>query len=128
MGSTTVMHSINTEASLQDIRDATKKSLLFLGGTLSEYGEGFQLKGGNNGVNFAFTADIDALVNIKENSPSKFDIIATINWKPNGAFWACLIIGFFVFGILWIIPFLYIFVDPSQAYQQMLFRIQSLVN
>ena len=128
MGSSTVMHSINSEASLKDIRDATRKSMLFLGGTLVEYGEGFQLKGGNNGVNFAFSADLEALINVRESSPNKFDILATINWKPNGLFWACLIIGFFVFGILWIVPLLYIFIDPTQAYQQMLFRIQSLVE
>jgi len=101
---------------------------MFLGGTILEFGDGFQLKGGNNRINFAFNADIEAIITVRENLPNKFDLFAAINWKPNGFFLGCLIIGFFVFGILWIIPLLYLFIDPSQAYQQKLYRIQSIID
>ena len=128
MGSKTIFHSFTSENSLAQVQEATRKSLMLLGGTILEFGEGFQLKGGENGVNFAFTADIEATINVRETSPNKYDLFAAINWKPNGVFWACLIIGFFVFGILWIIPLLYLFIDPSQPYQQMLYRIQSILD
>jgi len=128
MGSKTVFYTMDSDKSVEQVRDAAKKSLLFLGGTLLEQREGFQIKQGTNGVNFAFAANFDALINVRQSAPNKYEFFATINWSPNSVFWVCLIIGFFVFGILWIIPLLYLFIDPSPAYQLALFRIQSLTN
>lgn len=128
MGSKTVFYTLETDKSMAQVREATKKSLLFLGGVLLEQGDSFQIKQGANGVNFAFTANLDALINVRQSAPNKYEFFGTINWSPNGLFWACLIIGFFIFGILWIVPMLYLFLDPSQAYQQTLFRVQGLLN
>lgn len=128
MGNKTVFYALDTDRSLPQVKEAAKKSLAFLGGTILEQGEGFEIKQGINGVKFAFAANLDALVIIRQSAPSRYEFYCTINWSPNALFWVCLIIGFFVFGILWIIPLLYLFMDPSQAYQQALFRVPSLLT
>ena len=128
MGSKTVFYTLETDKPLSQVKEATKNSLMFLGGTLFEQGDGFQIKQGANGVNFAFAANLDAFVSVRQSAANKFDFFGTVNWSPNTLFWACLIIGVFVFGILWIIPLLYLFIDPSTAYQQALFRIQGMLS
>jgi hypothetical protein len=128
MGSKTVFHLIETKKTLSDVKQATKQACSFLGGTIYERGDGFEINQGVNGVNFAFSANLKAYININQTDPEKYQIIGTINWNPNGVFWACLIIGFFVFGILWIIPLLYLFIDPTSAYQQALFRIPNFLE
>jgi hypothetical protein len=128
MGSKTIFYTLETDKPVEQVRESVKKSLMFLGGTVFEQGDGFQVKQGVTGVNFAFTANFDALINMRQSSPNKYEFFGTVNWSPNGLFWACLIIGFFIFGILWIVPLLYLFIDPSQAYQQALFRIQSMLS
>jgi hypothetical protein len=128
MGSKTVYYILDTDKPIEQVRDALKKSLMFLGGTTFEVGDGFQVKQGMNNVNFAFTANFDAQVNVRQSTANRYEIFSTINWSPNGLFWACLIIGFFVFGILWVIPLLYLFIDPSQAYQQAFFQAQSMLK
>ena len=128
MASRTVFHIIETTKSLQEVSDACKKSLMLLGGQLIPQGNTIIVKQGINGVNFAFAANFEAYINIRQSDSSKYEFTGTINWSPNSTFWACLIIGFFVLGILWIIPLLYLFIDPTQAYQQAFFRIQSFLN
>lgn len=100
---------------------------MFLGGTMMENAAGVQVTQGTSGVSFAFAANFDAMINIRQSAQNKYEFLGTVNWSPNGLFWACLIIGFFVFGILWIVPILYLFIDPTQAYQQAFFRIQSML-
>ena len=128
MASKTVFYTMETDKPLPQVRDALMRSLMFLGGTLVGQGDGFQVKQGVNGVGLAFTANVEAFVNVRQSAPNKYEFFGTLNWSPNGLVWACLIIGFFVFGILWIIPLLYQFVNPVQAYQQALFRVQGMLG
>jgi hypothetical protein len=128
MGSKTVFFSLETNKSIEQIWQAIKESHVLLGGTVYQQGNGLQIKQGTAGVSFAFAANFDAFVNLRQSGENKYEIITTINWSPNGLLWACLVIGFFVFGILWIVPLLYLFIDPSQVYQQALFRAQSMLN
>lgn len=128
MGSKTVYFILDTDKSLEQVRDATQKSLSFLGGAVFQQGDNFQVKQGVNGVNFAFAANFDAVINLRQSGSNKYELLGTINWTPNTLFWACLIIGFFIFGILWIVPILYLFVDPTQAYQQAFLRIQGMLS
>ncbi len=128
MGSKTVFYTLDTDKPAEQVREALKKSFLLLGGTLLEQGDGIQIKQGTSGVSFAFAANFNAFISMRQTSPNKYEFFGTINWSPNGLFWACLIIGFFIFGILWIVPLLYLFIDPSTAYQQALFRTQSMLT
>ena len=128
MGSKTVFHTLETDKSLPQVREALMRSLMFLGGTLTGQGDGFQVMQGVNGTSLAFTAKMEAFVNVRQSAPNKYEFFGTLNWSPNGLVWACLIIGFFVFGILWIVPLLYQFVNPVQAYQQALFRVQGMLG
>ncbi len=128
MGSKTVFFTLESDKTLDEVKSALQKSLSFLGGTLIPAGDGFQLKQGVNGVNFAFAANFDALISIRQPAPNKYEFYGNINWSPNNLFWACLIIGFFVMGILWIIPILYLFIDPTNAYQSAFFQTQNLLK
>lgn len=128
MGSKTVFYTMETDKPMAQVREAIKKSLAFLGGTQFEQGDSFQVKQGTIGVNFAFAANFEALINMRQSAPNKYEFFGTINWSPNALFWVCLIVGFFVLGILWIVPILYFFIDPSQVYQQALFRIQNMLS
>ncbi len=127
-GKKTIFFTLESNKSLDQVREATKKSLMLLGGTIFEQSDGFQIKQGVNGVNFAFTANVEAFVSVRETAPNKYELFGSINWSPNALFWVCLVVGFFVFGILWIIPLLYVFVDPMPAYQQTLYRVQNILG
>lgn len=124
MGSKMVMTQITTKKSLAEVKEAVSRSLLVLGGTVQPYGDGFKITQGTNGVNFAFSATFDSMINIRQVREDVYEVVGNINWNPNTAFWACLVIGFFVFGILWIVPLLYLFIDPSSAYTQALYQAQ----
>ena len=128
MGSKTLYHQISTERGLDRVREATQRSLVLLGGSMMPRGDGFEITQGAQGVNFAFTADFSTFVNIVQSQPGRYDIMCTVSWKPNVVFWICFVVGFFVLGILWIIPLLHLFIDPTSAYQQALFRIQAFLD
>ena len=129
MGSKILFQQVVCENSFDEVKEATIQALSILGGQINRIGNGFQVDQGKNGVQFGFAADISATVNIIESAPSKFDITCSLNWKMNNLSIICLIVGIFVFGILWIVPLLYLFVDPGQAYQAALnsipFRLPS---
>lgn len=128
MGTKTVFYTIESESSLAEMKAKLKQSLLFLGGTLVDYDTGFQIKQGTNGVNYAFAANFEAMINLRQPAPNKYEIWCTINWSPSTLFWICLVVGIFVFGILWIVPLLYLFIDPTSAYQNVLFRVQGMTS
>jgi len=128
MGSKTVFYTLETDQPIAQVRDALKRSLIFLGGMVFEQGNGYEVKKGANGVNFAFTADFVAYVELRQPATNKYEFFANINWTPSVLVWICLVVGFFVFGILWIVPLFYLFIDPSQAYQQALFRVQGMIT
>jgi hypothetical protein len=128
MASKTVFYTIETNKPIEQVRAALKNSLMLLGGMVLEQGDNFQVQQGTNGVNFAFAANFDAMINMRQTAENKYEFIGTVNWSPNTLFWICLIVGIFVFGILWIVPLLYIFIDPSQAYQQVFFRLHTMLN
>lgn len=128
MGSKIVLTQINTTRSIEEVRTAVARSLMLLGGTVMNFGENIQVTQGVNGVNFAFAAKFEALINIRQAREGIYEVVANINWGPNSVFWICLIFGFFVFGTLWIVPLLYLFIDPSTAYQQTLYQVQMLLQ
>jgi hypothetical protein len=128
MASKTVFYQFESTKNLVEVKQAVRKASSFLGGSIIERGDGFEIQQGVNGVNYAFAANFNAYININQTNPGKYQIQATINWNPNTLFWVCLVIGFFIFGILWIVPLLYLFIDPTSAYQQALFRVPSFLE
>lgn len=127
MGSKTIFHQLETTRSLDEVKGALQKTLTLMGGTVLNRGDGFQVTQAKNGINFAFSADFDTFVSVRESKPGTYEILVNANWKPNSVFWVCLIVGFFIFGILWIVPLLYLFIDPTPAYQQALFSVNNFL-
>jgi hypothetical protein len=128
MGSKSVFFQFSTPHSLEEIIDAAQRSFLSLGGQVTKVGNGLSIKDGKEGVQFGFTADFDATLMISQPKPEQYDLVCTINWKMNTLTIACLVVGFIVFGILWIIPLLHLFIDPRSQYEQALRTIPSLLR
>lgn len=127
MGNKTVFYTFESDHPLPKVREAVQKSLILLGGMVMDQGDGFEVRQAINGVNFAFAANFSAYVNIKHSAPNKYELLCNINWSPNGVFWVCLIAGLFLF-VPWIVNLFYLFIDPTQVYQQALFRAQSFLS
>lgn len=128
MGNKTVFYQVDSDKSLEEVKVATQKALSMMGGMILDRGDGFQINQANKNINFSFTADFETFVSIRESKPGKYDILVSASWKPNALFWICLIVGFFIFGILWIVPLLYLFIDPTSAYQQALFTVNNFLK
>jgi hypothetical protein len=128
MSTKMAFYQFESNKNLSEVKEAVRKSLSFLGGITLDQGDTLVVNQGVNGVNFAFTATFQALVGIRQTTPNKYEIMANIKWSPNALFWICLVIGFFIFGILWIIPILYLFIDPTNAYSQALYRVPNFLG
>jgi hypothetical protein len=128
MGSRTLFSQIVTEKTPDEVKSAIITAFRSLGGTMENLPNGVTIKQGVNGVNFAFSADFTANIILRELKDKKFDIECSINWKMNMLSWICLIVGIFIFGILWIVPLLYLFIKPDDAYQAALHRVQTFLD
>jgi hypothetical protein len=127
MGSKTIFLNLDTDKSMDEVKTATQKALMMMGGTIQNRGDGFQHLQAKNGINFSFAADFDTFVSIREIKPGKYELLLNANWKPNVLFWVCLIAGFFL-GLPWIINILYLFIDPTSAYQNSLYHVNNLLS
>lgn len=128
MGSKTVFFQFSSPHSLEEVQDAAYRAFSPLGGQIMKLGNGLSIKDGKEGVQFGFTADFDANLIMNQPKPEQYDLVCTINWKMNTLSIACLVIGIFVFGILWIIPLLHLFIDPSSLYQQAMHNIPYILE
>lgn len=128
MGSKTLFFQFSSPHTLEQVQEAGFKAFLPLGGQITKLGNGLRIIQGKEGIQFGFSADFDTSLTINQTKEEQFDLICAVNWKMNSLSIACLIIGFFVFGILWIIPLLSLFIDPSGKYNQALFSIPGLLE
>lgn len=125
MGSRTLYAQVVTEKSADEVWNAVQTAFRSVGGTMQMTPSGVEIKQGVNGVSFAFSADITAQVNLRQVRDQVYEIECALQWKMNALSIICLVIGFFVLGILWIVPLLYLFVKPEEAYEQSLHRVQT---
>ena len=123
MGSKTLFFQLESPKSVSEVQEAAQKAFIPLGGQIIKIGDGLQITQGKEGVQFGFSADFEATLIIREASPQHYELMCTVNWKMNSLSWICLIVGIFIFGILWIIPILSLFIDPSSAYNKALYSI-----
>lgn len=128
MGSKTLFFQFNAPNTLDQVQEAANKAFIPLGGQITKLGNGLRIVQGKEGVQFAFTADFDATLTINQTKDDQFDMICAVNWKMNSLSIACLIIGIFVFGILWVIPALSLFIDPSSRYNQAMYSVPSFLK
>ncbi|HOU24642.1 MAG TPA: hypothetical protein PKW05_11665 [Anaerolineae bacterium] len=125
MGSRNLYLQIDTDKTPEQIKEAMKTAFRTLGGAMHDRPTGLEIRQGTNGVSFGFAADLTASVDLRQVKENRYEIECQLNWKLNGLSIACLVIGIFVFGILWIVPLLYLFFNPESAYQQALHRVQT---
>lgn len=128
MGSKLLINQARTNKGKDAVVQAVAKSLSIVGGTQVQHPTGIQIIDGKEGVNFAFTANFTTDVTITPVSDDVYNIACNVNWKMNSLTIACLIIGIFVFGVLWIVPALHLFIDPSNVYNMALMSVQGNLN
>ena len=128
MGSKLLINQARTNKGKDAVVQAVAKSLSIVGGTQVQHPTGIQIIDGKEGVSFAFTANFTTDVTITPVSDDVYNIACNVNWKMNSLTIACLIIGVFVFGVLWIVPALHLFIDPSNVYNMALMSVQGNLN
>lgn len=128
MGSKLLINQARTNKGKDAVVQAVAKSLSIVGGTQVQHPTGIQIIDGKEGVSFAFTANFTTDVTITPVSDDVYNIACNVNWKMNSLTIACLIIGVFVFGVLWIVPALHLFIDPSNVYNIALMSVQGNLN
>lgn len=127
MGAKSLFFQFSSPHTFEEVQEAAARSFLPLGGQIMKTSNGLTITQGKEGVNFSFTADFDATLTISQTKEGQYDLFCNVHWKLNTLSIVCLIIGAFVFGILWIIPLLYLFIDPSSVYNQAMFNIPNLL-
>jgi len=125
MGSKVLFTQVNTSASIGEVVDALAQALAPLGGEIAKLNNIIQINNGKEGVQFGFSGDFESQALVQEAAPNQYNITLNIRWKMNKLTIICLIVGFFVLGILWIVPILYLFIDPTSAYNNCLLFLQS---
>ncbi|MBU6361073.1 MAG: serine/threonine protein kinase [Chloroflexi bacterium] len=128
MGRKVLFTDIKTDKSVNGIRMAAKTAFRSVGGNHIDTADGFIIVSGIQGVNFGSTANIRATISIKALKAGHYRIECIIDWSPSAVVWICLIVGIFVFGILWLVALLYLFVNPDASYKLALDRIQGEVG
>lgn len=127
MGAAMVGVTINSPVSQIQLIDALGASLRSLGGLVTRTASGLHVSGGSLGVNFAFTAKTEAQFDVRQVAPDRFEVTGSLQWSPAAVVWICMVVGFFIFGILWLVGLLYLFYNPTQAYQACLLGLQNSV-
>lgn len=125
MGSKVLFTQVHTSATIDQVVDALFQTLTSLGGIITKQNNTLLIDGGKEGVQFGFSADFDSQTIVQQMSPDSYNITMNIHWKMNTLTIICLVVGAFVFGILWIVPLLYLFIDPTNAYNNCLTLLQS---
>lgn len=129
MGSKILFNVINSDRSAEEIVAAIQKSAMLLGGQVIRLNDTtLRIVNGKEGVQFGFSADFEATININPKPENRYEVISNVSWKMNTLSWVCFIVGFFVFGILWIIPLLHLFIDPSKNYNNIIFMAANQIG
>jgi len=99
-----------------------------LGGKIEEVSKGtvkgFHLTQGIRGIPFALFSNFDTYVVVKNIRDDKYEIEVLIRWSLRPIYWLSLLI-FCWAPIFWIVPILFFSIDPTQAYQQVIDRVQA---
>lgn len=128
MATKNMVIQIKTDKSLEEVKIAARETFRTLGGIIRETAYGFDIEGGNAGINFSFVANIRAAVSVTLLNPGSYQVAAVIVWNPNIWVWICLLVGWFVLGLAWIISALYLFVDPAPVYYRTLSQVEHNLN
>lgn len=122
MGSKMLYHVLYSDKPLEEIVSTIAKNSTILGGQITRLSENsIKILNGKENVQFGFAADFDSVITVNPVENQRYDVMCNISWKMNTLSWICFIVGFFVFGILWVIPLLYLFIDPTKTYNNIFF-------
>lgn len=125
MGTKVLFTQVHTSAPLEQVVNALSQTVIPLGGIVTKLNNTLLIKDGKEGVQFGFSADFDSQTIVQQTATDTYNVTMNIHWKMNTLTIVCLVVGFFVFGILWIVPLLYLFIDPTTAYNNCLILLQS---
>ena len=117
--STTLNRFVKTSLSEEEVLKRLEQSFMStVGGNIIRNEKSLVIKNGVNGVSPRIGADIDAVVNVVEQDDG-YLLQCLVKKRQNATFTWCIILGLFVF-FPWIVNIIYIFIDPSHAYNNAL--------
>jgi hypothetical protein len=94
-------------------------------GSIHETQDGFLIQNGNAGIQMSFLAVLTATVIIRQTKENRYSVEVFLNWVWSGIMWLFLVIGILGAGLPLVLLLLYLFYDPSNIYNQVLYRIAS---
>jgi hypothetical protein len=127
MGSAILNHVIVTDQPVDQVFEATRRSLDLLGGLTTPTSTGFWVVQGVQGASFGFTSNTTADIQVRQLDARRYEVVARVNWQASAVVIVCMIVGFFVFGILWLVGLFYLLYNPTVIYQQALQRIETFL-
>jgi hypothetical protein len=113
---------LSTAYSPAQVLDATALALREVGGNVQVFNNEIFVQDGAQGVDFAFTATIDARVVIVPVGPNTYDIRCEVYARPNVLFWVCAFLGFCTL-LFWVVNVLFFVMNMQRPYQAALDRI-----
>ena len=128
MAAKTIQLPVRTNKSLVEVKSTTKEAIRAVGGIVRDTPCGFEIDGGNLGVNFSFVVQVKSAVTIKQQGPDLYQVECILVWQPNAIFWICLLAGFFFLMFLWIANVLYFFADPVSVYYRHISQVEGMLN
>jgi hypothetical protein len=114
---------IQSQKSLLEIKNDAMHIFKSVGGMKMDTPLGFQIINGKFGVQMGFVANLTAVISIHQIKENNYEIQLFLSWNWASFMWVMLVLGFLSGGTLWLGLLLYLFFDPSQTYNQMLYRL-----
>lgn len=119
--------TIKTDKSIDEVVDATVRTLRRSGGSVTSTGTSIQVTEASGLGSFSFMCHIDGQGRVVEREPGLLRLEFELTKRPNGIFWVCLFLGWCAAGLLWLVNVLYLFVDSTvqREFQVLLDRVQN---
>ena len=128
MGTKYLSTFIETQKSLDQLRDDAANIFLAVGGPIYKTATGFSIANGKTGVTVGFAADLSANVIFQTVKENKYEVQIFLNWKWGSYMWMVIILGILTGGISLVLLLVYLFFDPLPVYQQVLSRLIGYEN
>ncbi|NER08681.1 MAG: SHOCT domain-containing protein [Okeania sp. SIO3C4] len=120
---------VRSNENLDTVVEYSIQEFRILGGSIRRPAENvIFITSGKQGVRFGFTINVQAKITIDQFQNGIFNIKCLLDWNPSPLVWTCLTVGFFIFGILWIVAALFLFVNVVNVYQQILDRLETVIG
>ena len=115
---------ITTEKTPEEIREAVRRAFYSVSGQIIDTKDAIIIEQGTLGVSCAFSINMMAFIHLWRIKENTYRLECYLQWKWNALSWICFVVGWFVLGILWVVPLCTLFFNPLPTYQRALYEVQ----